>query len=90
MEVEDKPLTTPPAEKTKDAWQPENDFQTGFLTIFSLQGPPSTLTRKPPVFRTNPPPPPRAQSQIMCVGTFDLVSVSMTVRSVSNNLRPDT
>ena len=26
----------------------------------------------------------------MCVGTFDLASVSMTVRSVSNNLRPDT
>ena len=46
--------------------------------------------RKPPVFRANPHPPPRAQSQIMCVGTFDLAFVSMTVRSVSNNLRRDT
>ena len=61
-----------------------------FCRIFGLQGPSITTARKPPVFRTNPHPPPRAQSQIMCVGTFDLASVSPSLRSVSNNLRRDT
>src|SRR3954449_4196350 len=51
MKVEDKPLIMPPAEKTQEVWQPENDFRTGFLTVFSLQSPSSAAVRKPPVFR---------------------------------------
>jgi hypothetical protein len=34
MKVEDKPLTMPPAEKTEEVWQPENDIRTGILTVF--------------------------------------------------------
>jgi len=34
MKVEDKPLTMPPAEKTEEVWQPENDFGTGILPGF--------------------------------------------------------
>jgi hypothetical protein len=34
MKVEDEPLTMPPAEKTEEVWQPENDFRTGILTVF--------------------------------------------------------
>jgi hypothetical protein len=56
MKVEDKPLTMPPAEKTQEVWQPENDFRTGFLTVFSLQSPSSAAVRKPPVFRAPPRP----------------------------------
>jgi hypothetical protein len=43
MKVEDKPLTMPltmpPAEKTEEVWQPENDFRTGFLTVFQPSRP---------------------------------------------------
>ena len=39
MKVEDKPLTVPPAEKTQEVWQPENDFRTGFLTVFQPRRP---------------------------------------------------
>jgi hypothetical protein len=39
MKVEDKPLTMPPAEKTEEVWQPENDFRTGILTVSSLPRP---------------------------------------------------
>src|SRR5271170_2137949 len=34
MKVEDKPLTMPPAEKTEEVWQPENDFRTSILRVF--------------------------------------------------------
>ena len=90
MKVEDEPLTMPKAGKTEEVWQRENDFRTGFLSDFRPPRPVDHDRQETARFPHEPAPAPRAQSQIMCVGTFDLASVSPSLRSVSNNLRRDT
>jgi hypothetical protein len=90
MKVEDEPLTMPKAGKTEEVWQRENDFRTGFLSDFRPPRPVDHDRQETARFPHEPAPAPRAQSQIMCVGTFDLASVSPSLRSVANNLRRDT
>jgi hypothetical protein len=52
---------------------------------------PGGIARKSPVFRARvvqqPSRPRRLPSHTFCVGTLDLASVSMTVRSISNSVR---
>jgi hypothetical protein len=86
MKIEDKPLTMPPAEKTEEVWQPENDFRTGILTIFQPPRPAERgrqeIARFPRGSASAAPPPPRRHpSHAFCVGTLDLASVSPIVRS---------
>jgi hypothetical protein len=77
--------------KTEEVWQAENDFRTGFLVDSGGDRPAGRdrqeTARFPRASSSNPADPPRLPSHTFCVGTLDLASVSMTVRSISNSVR---
>jgi hypothetical protein len=91
MKGEDKPLTMPPTGKTEEVWQAEIDFRTGFLVDSGGDRPAGRdrqeTARFPRASSSNPAAPRRLPSHTFCVGTLDLASVSMTVRSISNSVR---
>ena len=72
MKVEDKPLTMPPAEKTEEVWQPENDFRTGILPVFQPPRPDERgrheTARFPRGSASSPAVPRRHPSHAFCVG----------------------
>jgi hypothetical protein len=91
MKVEDKPLTMPPAEKTEEVWQPENDFGTGILPVFQPPRPDERgrheTARFPRGSASSSAVPRRHPSHAFCVEPLDLASVSPSLRSVSNSVR---
>jgi hypothetical protein len=94
MKIEDKPLTMPPAEKTEEVWQPENDFRTGILTVFQPPRPAERgrqeIARFPRGASGTPAAPPHPPSHAFCVEPLDLASVSPSLRSVSKQRASDT
>jgi hypothetical protein len=91
MKVEDKPLTMPPAEKTEEVWQPENDFRTGILPVFQPPRPDERGRHKTARFprgsASSSAVPRRHPSHAFCVEPLDLASVSPIVRPISNSVR---
>jgi len=88
MKVEDKPLTMPPAEKTEEVWQPENDFRTSILRVFQPPRPAARGRQEIARFPATPALPLRLTQRAS--RPPDRASVSPSVRSVSNSVRQTT